>query len=426
MAEVSGALIGGRYQLLELIGQGGMGRVWRGRDETLGREVAVKEVTLPHDVGEEQREVLLRRVLREARSAARLAHPGIITVHDVVEHDGAPVIVMEYVAGTSLAGAVAREGHLPVRQVAEIGVQMLRALGRAHAQGIVHRDLKPDNVLLADERVVITDFGIAHVPDATVTLTHTGAVMGTPVYMAPEQLQGRPTAPAGDLWSLGATLYTAVEGTPPFAAETFPALCVAVITQEPRAVERAGPLAPVLTALLTKDPDRRATAEEALAALEAVVRDPAAAGVPAQRGTRAPAPVRAPLPSAPAVRRGPQGAPALLLRGVGVFGLVWAGTALPWNEVHDWVRPSAVHPRELLVSGTALVAAAVNAAVRPRLPAAAAWLLFVVVNAALLVGVKLVWPAVWSKFPMALPVNALLLGTCCWALWRAVPGRRSR
>ncbi|MEU9378318.1 serine/threonine-protein kinase [Streptomyces sp. NPDC048255] len=425
MAEVSGALIGGRYQLLELIGQGGMGRVWRGRDETLGREVAVKEVRLPQDVGEEQREVLLQRVLREARSAARLGHPGIITVHDVVEHEGAPVIVMEYVAGRSLAGAVEREGHLPVRQVAEIGVLMLRALLRAHAQGIVHRDLKPDNVLLTDDRVVITDFGIAYVPDSTLTLTRTGTIMGTPLYMAPEQLEGSTATPAGDLWSLGATLYTAVEGTPPFSAETFTALCVAIVTREPRAAERAGPLAPVLAALLTKDPARRATAEEALAALEAVARETGTAEVPAQRRTWAQASVQDPLPPV-AAAGGAHPAGALLLRGAGAFALVWAGTVLPWNDVHDWVRPSAVYPRELLISGTALVTAAVNAAVRPRLPAAPAWLLFVLVNAVPLIGVKLIWPAVWSAFPMALPLNALLLGTGCWALWWAVPGRRSR
>ncbi|WP_308222318.1 protein kinase [Kitasatospora sp. A2-31] len=272
MTAVSGALIGGRYRLLELIGQGGMGRVWRGQDTTLGRDVAVKEVLLPPGVGERERDELVQRVLREARAAARLNHPGIVTVHDVVEYEGAPVIVMEYVTGRSLAAALARGGALPVERVAELGVAMVKALQRAHAAGIVHRDLKPDNVLLTDDRVVITDFGIAHMADATTALTRTGAVIGTPAFMAPEQLEGRPPTPANDLWSLGATLYAAVEGEAPFSGTTFGALCVAVVTKEPRPPVRAGVLAPVLAALLAKDPAHRATAEQVLAALETVAR----------------------------------------------------------------------------------------------------------------------------------------------------------
>ncbi|WP_395297002.1 protein kinase [Kitasatospora hibisci] len=272
MTAVSGALIGGRYQLLELIGRGGMGRVWRGRDTRLGRDVAVKEVMLPPGVGERERDESVQRVLREARAAARLNHPGIVTVHDVVEYEGAPVIVMEYVTGRSLAAELARGGALPVERVAELGVAMVKALQRAHAAGIVHRDLKPDNVLLTDDRVVITDFGIAHVADATTALTRTGAVIGTPAFMAPEQLEGRPPTPANDLWSLGATLYAAVEGEALFSGTTFGALCVAVVTKEPRPAVRAGVLAPVLAALLAKDPARRATAEQVRAALETVTR----------------------------------------------------------------------------------------------------------------------------------------------------------
>lgn len=218
----SGELIGGRYRLVELIGRGGMGRVWRGRDETLERDVAVKEVMFPQGIIADQREVLLQRVLREARAAAQLNHPGIITVHDVVEHAGAPVIVMEYVAGMSLAAAIEQSGGLPVRRVAEIGAAMLRALSRAHAAGIIHRDLKPDNILLMDDRVIITDFGIAHMVDSTIALTHTGTLIGTPAYMAPEQLSGQTPAPATDLWSLGATLYCAVEGEPRSAPRRSP------------------------------------------------------------------------------------------------------------------------------------------------------------------------------------------------------------
>ncbi|MEV7520243.1 serine/threonine-protein kinase [Streptomyces sp. NPDC091371] len=436
MAEVSGALVGGRYQLLELIGQGGMGRVWRGRDGTLDREVAVKEVTLPQGVGDAQREVLLQRVMREARAAARLNHPGIITVHDVVVHEGAPAIVMEYVTGTSLAAAVACEGRLPARRVAEIGVKLLKALGRAHAAGIVHRDLKPDNVLLMDDRVIITDFGIAHMSDATTSLTHTGTILGTPAYLAPEQLEGKPPTPATDLWALGATLYGAVEGVAPFSAETFTALCIAIATQEPRTPERAGPLADVLAALLTKDPARRATAEQALAALEPVARgdetaprtgvprppgpQPPDARVPAPRArgasTTAP-PDRQPVPPAPPVRWTRTGR-ALLLRAGVCFALVWAGAfLLPWSRAAHWFTPG----RGLSILVVALVAALANVATRPRPRVFRAWLEFVCVNILLFLVGNLVLNA-WAVLPTVL--NGLILGTCSFALWRVAPGRR--
>lgn len=435
MAELRGALIGGRYRLLELVGRGGMGRVWRGRDETLGREVAVKQVTLPDGVGDEQREVLLRRVVREAEAAARLNHPGIITVHDVVEHEGAPVIVMEYVTGPSLAAAVAADGGLPVRRVAEIGVLMLRALRKAHDAGIVHRDLKPDNVLLMDDRVIITDFGIAHLSDATTALTRTGTVLGTPAYMPPEQLEGGPPAPAGDLWSLGATLYCAVEGRPPFTAATFTALCVAIVTQEPPAPERAGPLAPVLAALLTKDPLRRAGADGALAALEGVLLDPAGtagrpagatvAGVPDGTLVGAPEPVPEPVPVpavAPAValpspgpgaavRLGP--GPALLLRGLVCMALVWAvATAFPGQ--YTGTGPMGI----LLMS---LGAALVNTAVRPRPSAVRSGLLFLTVNTALFMA-GMVPQKGWGWDGVI--HNAPVLAASSWALWWLLPGGR--
>lgn len=429
MAETSGVLVGGRYQLLEPVGQGGMGRVWRGRDETLGREVAVKEVTLPQGVGEAQREVLLQRVMREARAAARLNHPGIITVHDVVVHEGAPVIVMEFVTGTSLAAAVAQDGPLPARRVAEIGVQLLKALGVAHAAGIVHRDLKPDNVLLMDDRVIITDFGIAHVSDATTALTHSGTIIGTPAYMAPEQLEGKPPTPATDLWALGATLYNAVEGAAPFSAETFTALCIAIVTQEPRTAERAGPLAGVLAALLTKDPALRATAGRARAALEAVARGdapttraeaprPADARVPAPRARASSTAVRwDAVPDGRAVSWRRTG-PALALRGGVCFALVWAGAfLLPWSRAAHWFSFARAWP----ILAVALVAALVNAAVRPRPPARWAWLEFVGVNV-LLFALGNFLLAGWALLPTVL--NGLILGTCAFALWRVAPGRR--
>ncbi|MFI1153887.1 protein kinase [Streptomyces sp. NPDC020817] len=307
MNATGGELIGGRYRLLELIGQGGMGRVWRGRDETLGREVAVKEVLLPQGVSDADRDQLVQRVLREARASARLNHPGIITVHDVVAHGGAPVIVMEYVTGVSLGTALTRNGPLQVPQAAGMALAMLKALRRAHEAGIVHRDLKPDNVLLMDDRVIITDFGIAHMADATTALTRTGTVMGTPAFMAPEQLLGRPPSPANDLWALGATLYTAVEGEAPFSGETFSALCIAVATQDPRPAVRAGALAPLLAALLTKEPAQRATAELAQAELERLAQGSRSG--PADGPVDAPA---APPASTPTMTAPAAGAPAFV------------------------------------------------------------------------------------------------------------------
>ncbi|MFD6228662.1 ABC transporter substrate-binding protein [Streptomyces sp. NPDC060232] len=273
MTEQNPALIAGRYQLVERIGQGGMGRVWRGVDQHLfGREVAVKEILFPPGLEDGDRAALLRRFIGEARAAVTLSHPGIITIHDVVEHDGAPVIVMELVRGQSLAATIRSQGRLPVQRVAEIGAALLDALAEAHGARIVHRDIKPDNVLLTKERVVLTDFGIAHLADATTKLSHSGTVIGTPQYMSPEQLEGkRPTA-ANDLWALGATLYHAVEGRPPFDAEGLHALAVAVFTRPHRPPVHAGPLTPLLDALLTKDPAQRVEAAEAAAMLASVLR----------------------------------------------------------------------------------------------------------------------------------------------------------
>ncbi|WP_167350580.1 bifunctional serine/threonine-protein kinase/ABC transporter substrate-binding protein [Streptomyces yangpuensis] len=285
MTEHTPELISGRYQLVERIGQGGMGRVWRGVDQHLfGREVTVKEILFPPGMEDEDRAALLRRFTGEARAAVTLSHPGIITIHDVVEHRGAPVIVMELIRGESLAAAIRSGGRLPVRRVAQIGAAMLDALAEAHKARIVHRDIKPDNVLLTKDRVVLTDFGIAHLADATTKLSHSGIVIGTPQYMPPEQLEGkRPTA-ANDLWALGATLYHAVEGHPPFEAEGLHALAVAVFTRPHRPPVHAGPLAPVLDALLTKDPALRAGAAEAAEMLAAVLDSTPAVPVPEPAG----------------------------------------------------------------------------------------------------------------------------------------------
>lgn len=303
VTEQNPELIAGRYQLVERIGQGGMGRVWRGVDQQLfGREVAVKEILFPPGLHDDDRAALLRRFIGEARAAVTLSHPGIITIHDVVEHDGAPVIVMELVRGQSLAAAIRSQGRLPVHRVAEIGSALLDALAEAHGARIVHRDIKPDNVLLTKDRVVLTDFGIAHLADATTRLSHSGTVIGTPQYMSPEQLEGKRPTPANDLWALGATLYHAVEGRPPFDAEGLHALAVAVFTQPHRPPVHAGPLAPLLDALLTKDPAQRVEAAEAAGMLASVVRSSsqspqqAPQQAPDQAPDEAPAPVPDPLP----------------------------------------------------------------------------------------------------------------------------------
>ncbi|MFG2299013.1 serine/threonine-protein kinase [Streptomyces sp. NPDC048603] len=263
MTHDRGRLLAGRYRLAELLGQGGMGTVWRARDEQLGREVALKELRLPDDLDATRRKAWIGRLDREARAAARLKHPGVITVHDrIAGDDGRPWIVMELVHGRSLDDLIKENGPLPPARVAMIGRQVLDALRAVHATGVTHRDIKPANVLLEGDRVVLTDFGIAAV-EGEPGLTRSGALMGTPVYMSPEQVRGLPATAESDLWSLGATLFTAVEGNPPFSGSGSWAVFVAIATEEPATAVRAGELAPVLTGLLRKDPAQRFTAEEA-------------------------------------------------------------------------------------------------------------------------------------------------------------------
>lgn len=257
-------LLADRYRLLSPLGQGGMGIVWRAVDELLRQEVAIKEVRLPPDLDEASRTELAERTLREARAAARLrSHPSIVTVHDVVLDGGRPWIVMELVQGRSLDRVVRDDGPLPPQQVAWIGLRMLDALGAAHALGVLHRDVKPANVMLTDDgRVLLTDFGIATVA-GDVALTQTGLLTGSPGYIAPERLRGEADGPLSDLWSLGATLFTAVEGGPPFARANAAAVMAAVLMQEPAPARLAGPLGPVIAAILEKDPVRRCAPSQA-------------------------------------------------------------------------------------------------------------------------------------------------------------------
>ncbi|MEU9885684.1 protein kinase [Sphaerisporangium sp. NPDC051011] len=258
--------VAGRYRLLEPIGQGGMGVVWRAHDELLDRPVAVKEV-LHHAVSEQERAAFTMRTIREARAAGRLDHPSVVVVHDVIEEDGRPWIVMQLVRSRSLGQVLREDGPQAPRRVAEIGVQVLGALRAAHAAGVLHRDVKPENVLLTDAgRVVLTDFGIATMPMET-ALTTTGSLSGTPAFLPPERLRGLPAVPESDLWSLGATLYAAVEGRPPFDRGAPVPTMAAVLNDEPEPARHAGPLAPVLDGLLRKDPARRMSAADAAEAL---------------------------------------------------------------------------------------------------------------------------------------------------------------
>jgi serine/threonine protein kinase len=269
--EGQGRLVGRRYRLLAPVGRGGMGMVWHAHDVLLDRDVAVKELILPFGLDHAGKQVAYRRVLREARSAARLSHPGIVTVHDVVEEDGRPWIVMELVRAWSLEQAIRQNGPLPAAQTAEIGIRVLDALRHAHAAGILHRDVKPGNVLLTQDRVVLTDFGIAAL-EGDVSITQTGLLMGSPAYIPPERLQGRPITQAADLWSFGATLYAAVEGRPPYEGPDAVAVLGAVLTQEPTRPQRAGALLPVIEGLLRKNPADRISAEQANELLERVLR----------------------------------------------------------------------------------------------------------------------------------------------------------
>ncbi|MFE5084809.1 serine/threonine-protein kinase [Streptomyces mirabilis] len=271
----TGRLIAGRYRLLGKLGHGGMGTVWRAKDETVDREVAVKEPRVPDHLPERERANVFERMRREARAAARLDHPAVVNVHDVAVVDGQPWIVMELVRGRSL-GAALQEGTLGVREAARIGLEVLGALEAAHAAGILHRDVKPDNVLLGPHgRVVLTDFGIAQIEGET-NLTATGGFVGSPEYIAPERVLGQRPGPACDLWSLGVVLYAATEGVSPFRRSNTPATLQSVLNSTPAPPASArGPLAEAINGLLDKDPSRRPGADRVRRMLEQAAEPPA-------------------------------------------------------------------------------------------------------------------------------------------------------
>ncbi|WSD32933.1 protein kinase [Streptomyces sp. NBC_01750] len=273
MPGIPGLLVVGRYRLDESIGQGGMGRVWRAADEMLDRPVAVKEMRMDDTDAEDSR-IRRERTLREARATARIDHPNVVRVYDVVEESDRLWIVMELVDSRSLEQLLVQNGPLPPEEAARIGMGLVAALREVHARGVLHRDIKPGNVLIgAGGRVVLTDFGIAAIQDAA-QLTVAGMLVGSPDYMAPERVGGRPQGPPSDLWSLGATLCAAVAGRSPFARPTTLATLHAVLYEEPELPAEAGPLSPLLSSLLLKDPDGRPTLDELYAGLERVASPP--------------------------------------------------------------------------------------------------------------------------------------------------------
>jgi serine/threonine protein kinase len=292
-------VIAGRYRLVRPLGRGGMGAVWLGEDQLAGRQVAVKEIRAPDGAGADDRDVFAKRALQEARSAARLAHPNAVTLHDIIPAsaaDDAVYLIMEYVEGATLSQLIQQEGPLSEPRTAGIALQLLSILETAHALGIVHRDIKPANIMVNGRgQVKLADFGIAHVVGGT-RLTGSG-VIGTPAYMAPEQLQGQDITPAVDGWALGVTLYAAVAGRNPFDRQNTAATFHAILMAELPPPACAPPLAPVIAGLLLRDPAQRmtlATARELLgepafaAALSPVAAPPALAGPPTRPGTSSP------------------------------------------------------------------------------------------------------------------------------------------
>ncbi|WP_039630398.1 serine/threonine-protein kinase [Streptomyces sp. 769] len=321
-----GRLIAGRYRLVERVGRGGMGTVWRAEDELLGRHVAVKKLHVQPHLHDDEVQKLYERTRREARSAARITHPHVIVVHDVVEDDGLPCIVMEYIPSVTLGDVLKQKGALPPEEVARIGRSVAAALRAAHDAGVLHRDVKPANVLLGnDGRIVLTDFGIA-VESGTPSLTRTGELVGSIQYLAPERLRSgiAEPGPACDLWSLGATLYQAVEGRHPFQRDTpiETAYAIAADTYEPP--RTAGDLAPVIEGLLVKEPDRRMDAHEAERRLGDATTTRTA---PVHPPTR---PERAAAPGAPAGGGRRSSRTALWCASAAVVAAIVTGGALLW------------------------------------------------------------------------------------------------
>ncbi len=332
-----GRLLAGRYRLIAVIGEGGMGVVWRGHDELLDRDVAVKEITWGPHLTEQEQQLARLRATREAQMAGRLSHRNVVRVYDVVEDDGHPCIVMEYLPYKSLRDILREQGQLPPAQAAEIGLGVLAALSAAHEEGILHRDVKPANIMVGpDGRVVLTDFGIARAVDSP-TLTADGTLLGSPSYIAPERARGglAGAGPAADLWGLGASLYTAVEGRPPFERNGALATLTAVVADEPEAAPHAGALQPAISGLLRKDPEQRLSAAEAEGLLRLAAQPAAEPAEPSESPESAATRLAVPVPwrsaaAPPRVSRGLLLALAVLaVAAAGAVGLAFALTSGP-------------------------------------------------------------------------------------------------
>ncbi|MCG5216183.1 serine/threonine-protein kinase [Streptosporangium sp. KLBMP 9127] len=327
--------LAGRYRLLNPLGEGALGTVWLAADDVLGRDVAVKEVRLPPGLEESRRREICEAAVREANVAARLKHPSIVTVHDVLIEDGSPWLVMELLSGTSLAETVRQQGPLPPHQVARAGMHLLSALTVAHAAGVVHRDVKPSNVFLTRTgRAVLTDFGMAAI-EGEPSANRTMHLVGAPAFIAPERLRGEPDGPAGDLWSLGATLYFGVEGVAPHHSESPIRVLTMVLTEPPRLPERAGPLGPILMRLLGSEPADRPPAAVTADILRGI------AGVRRQPPDTPPTPaVRQAAPPAPRRRR----TGLVLAAAVAALAAIAAGTAFGVNAVTGTEKAAAPSP----------------------------------------------------------------------------------
>jgi serine/threonine protein kinase len=299
-----GALVAGRYRLIEQVGSGAMGVVWKAQDERLGRTVAIKRLIVRYALSESMTEEVRRRAMREARIAARLQHRNAIALFDVAEDEGDPILVMEFLPSKSLSTVLAERGTLPPKEAAEIGAQVAEAIAAAHAVGIAHRDIKPGNILLAENGTVkITDFGISRALDDGTVTTQTGMLAGTPAYLAPEIARGGDSSRASDVFSLGSTLYHAIEGRPPFGTNTNPlALLHAVASGNVPPPRNAGALEPTLMSLMTVDPGDRPTMKEAAEALATAATEV----MPLPAPKTPPRPVIAASPPPP---RPPQGQP---------------------------------------------------------------------------------------------------------------------